>query len=103
METIDKDVLETMQKEQVELGLSTEEQMRRCEINFYAELLSQYRLLNKRLEELYQTLNMIGAERLTEYFKMLTENYKEEEKRAKVKQKISQSHKKSVKKEKKSV
>lgn len=103
MSNIDKDVLDTMQKEQVDLGVSNETQMNRCEINFYAELLSQFRVMTKNLEELYQTLNMIGAERLTEYFKELTKNYKKEEERQKIKEKISQSHKKSVKKEKKTV
>lgn len=98
MGKIDNDVLDTMQKEQIELGISTEIQMRRTELNFYAELLSQHREMNKQLENLYQTLNMIGAERLTEYFKEFTTNYKNEENRVKLKEKIGKSHKKSAKK-----
>ena len=98
MSKIDNDVLDTMQKEQIELGISTEIQMRRTELNFYAELLSQHREMNKQLENLYQTLNMIGAERLTEYFKEFTTNYKNEENRVKLKEKIGKSHKKSAKK-----
>lgn len=98
MGKIDNDVLDTMQKEQIELGVSTEIQMRRTELNFYAELLSQHREMNKQLENLYQTLNMIGAERLTEYFKEFTTNYKNEENRVKLKEKIGKSHKKSAKK-----
>lgn len=94
MGKIDNDVLDTMQKEQIELGISTEIQMRRTELNFYAELLSQHREMNKQLENLYQTLNMIGAERLTEYFKEFTTNYKNEENRVKLKEKIGKSHKK---------
>lgn len=98
MSKMDNDVLDTMQKEQIELGISTEIQMRRTELNFYAELLSQHREMNKQLENLYQTLNMIGAERLTEYFKEFTTNYKNEENRVKLKEKIGKSHKKSAKK-----
>ena len=98
MGKIDNDVLDTMQKEQIELGISTEIQMRRTELNFYAELLSQHREMNKQLENLYQTLNMIGAERLTEYFKEFTTNYKNEENRVKLKEKLGKSHKKSAKK-----
>lgn len=97
MSTIDKDVLDTIQKEQIELGISTEQQMNRTELNFYAELLSQHRELNKNLEKLYQTLNMIGAERLTQYFKEFTTNFKKEEQSIKLKEKIGKSHKKSGK------
>lgn len=97
MGTIDKDVIETMRKEQVELSTSNEKLMRRCELDFYCELLSQFRTANKNLENFYQTLNMIGAEKLTQYFKEFSTNYKKEETRQKIKKEISKSHKKAKK------
>lgn len=94
MATIDEDVINTMNNEQVELGVSDEVQIRRCELNFFAELLSQLREMNKRLDDLHNTLNMVGADKLTAYFKEFSTNFAEEETRARVKSKISKSHKK---------
>ena len=73
---IDDDVQETMLKEQIDLGTADEKQIGRTELNFFAELLSQFRELNKNMENLYQTLNMVGADKLTQYFKEFTTNFK---------------------------
>lgn len=89
---IDKEVLDEIYKAKVDLCISDEKQMRRTELNCYAELLSQLKELSANTEKVYQTLNMIGADKLTEYFKELTKNYKEEEARAKVRKKVSKSH-----------
>jgi len=92
MAEIDKDVLETLNEEQVELGVSDEKQIRRCELNFYAELISQLKEMNHRLDDMHNTLNMVGADKLTAYFKEFTDNFAKEERRARVKAKISKSH-----------
>ena len=66
---IDKEVLDEIYKAKVDLCISDEKQMRRTELNCYAELLSQLKELSANTEKVYQTLNMIGADKLTEYFK----------------------------------
>jgi len=90
---IDNDVNETMLKEQIDLGVADETQIRRVELNFFAELLSQFREFNKNMENLYQTLNMVGADKLTQYFKEFSDNFKKEEQSVKLQNKLRQSHK----------
>jgi len=90
---IDEDVQETMLIEQIDLGTENEKQINRVELNFFAELLSQFRELNKNMENLYQTLNMVGADKLTAYFKEFSDNFKQEEAKEKLQKKLRQSHK----------
>ena len=50
------------------------------------------REMKSRIEEQANTLNMVGADKLTAYFKEFSENWKREETRARVKAKIKKSH-----------
>lgn len=92
--TIDRDVLDEMNAKKVDTAISDEREFRRAELNFYAELLSQLHGMTKKVEDCYVTLNMIGAERLTQYFKEFSQNWKEEEKRIAITNKVVQGHKK---------
>jgi len=99
--SVDEQALEVMQKEQIDLGLSCEWQFRRTELNYYCEFYSMLKELNKNLDKLYETMNMLGQDKLMAYFTELTENYKKEEIRVANEQKIKQSHKKKVAKSEK--
>lgn len=94
---IDKDVMETMLKEQIDLGIKDETQIARCELNFFAELLGQLRESNKKLDHTYRLINMIGADKLTEYMKELTTNVKREETIDNIAKKIEKGHKRKSK------
>jgi hypothetical protein len=95
---IDEEVKQIIAEEQVELGISDEKQMRRTELNFYCELLSQFKALNKDLDGLQETMNIAFADKMTAYYRELAENFKREEKRVAVQKQAKKSHatKKSV-------
>lgn len=93
--SIDKEAQETLNAKQIELGISDEKEMRRTELNFYCEFLSMFKKVNQELDNLNQVINIISTEKLTDYFKTISENYKKEEVRANLKKKISKSHKKA--------
>jgi len=93
---IDEDVKMDL-KQQVDLGLSNEKQMRRTELNYYCEFLSSLREMNKNLSELHNTINMLGEDKLMAYFKEVNENFRKEEANAKCRKKVSMEHQKPKK------
>lgn len=92
------EVSQEAMKEQVDLGIGNAKQMARTELNFYCEFYAQLKELNKELSQLHQTMNMLGEDKLMAYFKEVNDNFRQEEIRAKNREKISQGHKKSCKK-----
>lgn len=97
MTEIDKNAQEELNRKQVELGISDEKEMRRTELNFYCEYYSTLVKLNDKLESIASLISEIGAERIGDYLKKLSENVKEEEKRVALKNQIAKSHKKPKK------
>lgn len=93
---IDEDVKMDL-KQQVDLGLSNEKQMRRTELNYYCEFLSSLREMNKNLSELHNTINMLGEDKLMAYFKEVNDNFRKEEVNAKCRKKVSMEHQKPKK------
>ena len=91
----DREAIEAMQKEQIERGLSSEQELRRTELNALLELHSVIGMVQKALLELHNTITALGADKLTNYFKELSENVKKEEKRQETLKKVHASHKKA--------
>lgn len=84
--------------EQIELGISTEEEMRRVELNFFSEFFGVLRDVNTAMRELQQVVGILSADKLNAYFKEISDNAHKVEVERKLKEKISMSHKKSTKK-----
>lgn len=89
---VDREAQEAMNAKVVELAVSDEKQFRRTELNFYAEFYSQLLALNKALEEFNTTVAELGADKLTAFFKEVSDNVKKEEKRAAAQRRVRQSH-----------
>ena len=94
---IDKDVLDIMTQEDVLKAISDETQMKRFELNFFCELLSEIKGLRKDFDEFSQMISVCSAEKLADFFKELQGNVEQEKKRMELQEKMSQSHKKSKK------
>lgn len=94
---IDKDVLDIMTQEDVLKAISDETQMKRFELNFFCEFLSEIKGLRKDLDEFSQMISVCSAEKLADFFKELQGNVAQEQKRMELQEKMSQSHKKSKK------
>lgn len=94
---IDKDVLDIMTQEDVLKAISDETQMKRFELNFFCEFLSEIKGLRKDFDEFSQMISVCSAEKLADFFKELQGNVAQEQKRMELKEKMSQSHKKSKK------
>ena len=95
--SIDTDVLNVMKESDVLKAISDEVQLRRVILNCFCEFLSQIKDLRKDFDELLQTITVCSSDKLAAFFKELQKNVKEEEDRLKVKEKISESHKKPKK------
>lgn len=100
---IDKDVLDIMTQEDVLKAISDETQMKRFELNFFCEFLSEIKGLRKDFDEFSQMISVCSAEKLADFFKELQGNVAQEQKRIELQEKISQSHKKSKKSNTKSL
>ena len=59
---IDKDVLDIMTQEDVLKAISDETQMKRFELNFFCELLSEIKGLRKDFDEFSQMISVCSAE-----------------------------------------
>ena len=94
---IDKDVLDIMTQEDVLKAISDETQMKRFELNFFCEFLSEIKGLRKDFDEFSQMISVCSAEKLADFFKELQGNVAQEQKRIELQEKMSQSHKKSKK------
>lgn len=95
MPQADKEAIEAMQRERIALGISTEQEMRRTELNALLELHTVIGTVQKALGELHNTITILGADKLTNYFKELSENVKKEEARQETLKKVHASHKKA--------
>lgn len=94
---IDKDVLDIMTQEDVLKAISDETQMKRFELNFFCEFLSEIKGLRKDFDEFSQMISVCSAEKLADFFKELQGNVAQEQKRMELQEKMAQSHKKSKK------
>lgn len=94
---IDKDVLDIMTQEDVLKAISDETQMKRFELNFFCEFLSEIKGLRKDFDEFSQMISVCSAEKLADFFKELQGNVAQEQKRMELQEKMSRSHKKSKK------
>ena len=94
---IDKDVLDIMTQEDVLKAISDETQMKRFELNFFCELLSEIKGLRKDFDEFSQMISVCSAEKLADFFKELQGNVEQEKKRMELQEKMAQSHKKTKK------
>ena len=94
---IDKDVLDIMTQEDVLKAISDETQMKRFELNFFCEFLSEIKGLRKDFDEFSQMISVCSAEKLADFFKELQGNVAQEQKRMELQEKMSQSHKKKKK------
>lgn len=94
---IDKDVLDIMTQEDVLKAISDETQMKRFELNFFCEFLSEIKGLRRDFDEFSQMISVCSAEKLADFFKELQGNVAQEQKRMELQEKMSQSHKKSKK------
>lgn len=91
----DKEAIEAMQKEQIALGISDDKEFNRTMLNALLELYSVIGNVQKALSELHNTITIIGADKLSAYFKELSDNVKKEEKRQIALDKVRASHKKA--------
>lgn len=97
MPQADKEAIEAMQKEQIERGISTDDEMRRTELNALLELHSVIGKVNSAIDQLHNTITILGSDKLTTYFKELSDNVKKEEKRQNTMKKVRASHRRKKK------
>lgn len=95
---IDRKVLNIMKNDEIMSVLEDDRLMKRFELNSYCEVLSTINDLVPVVKKLSDIIRVCGASKLKEFFETVNANYKKEEIRANVKQKIEQGHKKSTKK-----
>lgn len=77
MAEIDQDVLEVIQKNDVEKILNDDKLYNRALLNAFAELLSEMKKLSQVQEELLTVISMLSNEKLQEFFYGVKENYEE--------------------------
>lgn len=93
----DREAIEAMQKEQIETALSSDKEFNRVELNALLELHSVLEDTTKAIRELHNTMTILGSDKMTDYFKKLSENVKKEEKRQNTLKKVHADHKKARK------
>lgn len=95
--SIDKDVLNILTDEEIFASIENEKNLKRFELNLYCELLSQLKELNKEFDEFVQLLSICGAEKLSDFFRKLSENVEHERKIQELQAELKKSHKKPQK------
>lgn len=98
---IDPEVLDIMSDEQILEAIKDDTQAKRLIVNAFAEMLSEFIKLRSQLDAISQTVSTLGYDKLTQFFAEVDKNFKNEEVKAKLQEKISQSHKKPQKSSKK--
>lgn len=93
----DAEAIEEMNRQKIELAISDEKEMNRTELNFYLELFSLIERLEKSIVTLSNTITTVGYDKLTAYFKELSEEVEKEKNRAAAMEIVSRSHKKARK------
>ena len=93
----DPEAVNAMHEQNIALTLSNEKDMNRAELNFYLEFFGLIEKLEKALVTLSNTITTVGYDKLTAYFKELSEEVEKEKTRVAVMEKISRSHKKARK------
>lgn len=91
---IDVDVLDIMKSKNVLTALEDEKQLRRLELNFFCEMLSEFKKFAKSIDDFSKYISMVSADKLTAYFKEVRENVAKEQKLQEI---IHEGHKKPKK------
>jgi hypothetical protein len=77
MADIDLDVLETIQKQEIEKVLSDDKLFNRALLSAFAELLSEMKKLSQAQDDLLNTISILSNEKLQAFFYGVKENYEE--------------------------
>ncbi len=88
---IDEEVRQALQ-ERIDTGVSTEAEIRKTELNFYAEFFGVLRQLNSELHELEQLFGVLSADKMNAYFKEIADEAHKEEVRRGIAEKVAMSH-----------
>jgi len=94
---IDEETLDVMKQEDILEGLSSEKEIRRMELNCYAELYGVIKDVRATVDELNQMISVVSADKLTTFFKEVQKNLDVETTRVNVQEKIKKGHKKTQK------
>lgn len=93
---IDKEVLDVMKQTDVLASISSDKEMNRLILNCFCELLSEITDLKKGFDEFMQLVSVCASDKLAAFFKELSTNVIQEEKRQNTLKRI-QDHKKPKK------
>lgn len=77
MADIDLDVLETIQKQEIEKVLSDDKLFNRALLSAFAELLSEMKKLTQAQDELLSIISMLSNEKLQDFFYGVQEAYEQ--------------------------
>ena len=91
---IDQAIKEVLNGEDVLMALSSDTQVKRFILNAFCEMLSQMQELRSSVDQLVNTINMVSQDKLTAFFKELSDNVKAEESKVKTLNQVKKSHQK---------
>lgn len=93
---IDKDVLETLRTNDEKLNsvLDDDKNFKRFILNCFCEQLSVVKQLREATAETNNLISVIGADKISAFFKEVTANVNEETRRARINEKLAMSHRK---------
>lgn len=77
MADIDLDVLETIQKQEIEKVLSDDKLFNRALLSAFAELLSEMKKLSQAQDDLLSIISMLSNEKLQDFFYGVKEAYEQ--------------------------